>query len=272
MPEANNRRRAMTSDQARQVREQGHLDAKEFARIIGVGDDYQNGATDKKDVVDQNGDTHSLKSGETRWQIFLYSVTRFKEDVIYKVMGGVGDGVGNLILECLNCFPDSFEEYLENKNKYKTLLKSKMISLCGKLQDKDVFAAFLVKSIFNCGEVNYLTIKNDEKFHVFLSNDVVESVVENVERQMSKLRGRDQMHYQKVVLVHDDVNVGTIEIRHDSTSHYKQAVFALNKADIFRLLTSKITNKQEWGDKVVVYGKAINKFKKKHKEYLQSSQ
>ena len=44
---------------------------------------------------------------------------RFKEDMIYKVMGGVGDGIGNLMLSCLNCFPATFEEYKRDKEKLK---------------------------------------------------------------------------------------------------------------------------------------------------------
>ncbi len=263
-----NKKRAMSTEQARQVRESGHLDAKSFARLIGMDNDYQNGAIDKKDVIDQNGDTHSLKSGDKRWQIFLYSQKRFNEDMIYKVMGGVGDGIGNLILACLNCFPDTYEEYLTDKLKYKTALKSKMISLCGKLQENDVFAAFLLKSIFNCGEVNYLTIKNDDQYHVFLSTDVIDVLVNNLQKETSKARSNDQMHYQKVIFINNKTNVGTIEIRHDSKAHYKQVVFSLDKNPIFALLKTKIEQKEEWSTNVVVYGKAINKFKKKHKAYL----
>ena len=268
MVETTKKKRAMTSEQARDVRAKGHEDAKKFAQLIGMDTDYQNGAIDKKDVVDQNGDTHSLKSGDKRWQIFLYSEKRFKEDMIYKVMGGVGDGIGNLILSCLDCFPVSFEQYKEDKEKYKKLLKTKMISLCGKLQENDVFAAFLLKSVFNCGEVNYLTIKNNDKYHVFLSSDVIEILVNNLQRENSKARNNDQMHYQKVVFLFEDVNVGTIEIRHDSKAHYKQAVFSLDKNPIFELLTSKIEKSEQWGSNIVVYGKAIKKFEKKHKAYL----
>lgn len=268
MAENIKRKRAMTSEQARNVRAQGHADAKGFAQLIGVEEDYQNGAIDKKDVVDQNGDTHSLKSGDKRWQIFLYSERRFKEDMIYKVMGGVGDGIGNLMLSCLNCFPATFEEYKSDKEKYKRALKTKMISLCGKLQENDVFAAFLLKSVFNCGEVNYLTIKNDEKYHVFLSTDVIDILVNNLQRENSKARTNDQMHYQKVVFLFADINVGTIEIRHDSEAHYKQVIFSLDKKPIFDLLTSKIEKSEQWGSSIVVYGKAIKKFEKRHKAYL----
>lgn len=265
------RKRAMTSEKASEVKKQGHSDEKEFAKLIRMENEYQNGPTDKKDVVDKNGDTHSLKGGTKRWQLFLYGINRFENDLIFKVMGGVGDGIGQLLFSCLEVFPLKYDEYILNKEKYKNLLKPKMIALCGKLQDKDVFASFLLKSIFNCGEVTYLTIKNDDKFHVFKNEDVIETLVNNLLRETSKAKQKNQMDYQKVTFVYNDINVGTIEIRHDSETHYRQAVFCLDKKPIFDLLVSKISNKQNWCEEVVVYGKAIEKFKKNHKDILTNS-
>jgi hypothetical protein len=37
-----------------------------------LSNDYQNDVQAKKDVIDFNGDSHSVKSGKKRWQIFLY--------------------------------------------------------------------------------------------------------------------------------------------------------------------------------------------------------
>lgn len=262
-----NKKRAMSSEKAQKVKKKGHSDEKEFAEVIGMKDEYKNGATDKKDVVDQNGDTHSLKGGDKRWQIFLYGIKRFQTDQIYKVMGGVGDGIGTLIHDCLDCFPEKFDDYELDKEKYKQLLKSKMIALGGKLQNNNIFSAFLLKSMFNCGEVIYLTIKNDDKFHVFYNNDVIDILTKNLLRETSKAIAEGQMDYQKVTMVYKEKNVGTIEIRHDSKEHYRQAVFSLDKTPIFELLSSS-TTKEDWGDKVCVYGKAIKKFAKKHKKYL----
>ena len=171
------KKRAMSKEKAQKVKKQGHSDEKEFAEIIGMENEYKNGVTDKKDVIDQNGDTHSIKGGEKRWQIFLYGIDRFKTDSIFKVMGGVGDGIGTLLYSCLCCFPDDFADYEKDKKKYKQLLKSKIIALGGKLQNNDVFSAFLLKSMFNCGEVTYLTIKNDNKYHIFMSDDVIDILV-----------------------------------------------------------------------------------------------
>lgn len=263
-------RRAMASERASQVNLTGHVNEKEFAKLIGVSNEYLNGLTDKKDVIDRNGDTHSIKGGDKRWQLFLYGVERFKEDRIFKVMGGVGDGVGELIYSCLDCYPDTFSEYEANKDECKQKLQPKMIALCGKLQNNDVFSAFLSKSMFNCGEVTYLTIKNDGNFHVFLNDEVVSILTKDLKRECSKARTKGQNHYQKVTFINGGKNVGTIEIRHDSDIHYKQAIFCLEKKPIFNLLSSSF-EKEQWGDKVVVYGKAIRKFEKEHKQFLTST-
>ena len=260
----------MTSEQAKKVKRKGKLDEIDFANLIGVGEEYQNGPTDKKDVIDQNGDTHSVKGGDKRWQIFLYGQTRFENDPIFKVMGGVGDGVGDLILSCFSCFPDKYIEYQTNKKRCKEALKSKMLALTGKLQNKDVFSAFLLKSMFNGGEVVYLTVKRNDKFHVFYYSDVIDVLVNHLQVQTSVARAKGQMNYQKVTILHCDKNVGTIEMRHDSKAHYKQAVFSLDKDPILAILISKISEHKEWGDRVSVYGRALKKFAKCHKAFLKS--
>ena len=49
-----------------------------------------------------------------------------------------------------------------------------MVQLAEKLKDKTRLRAFLNKSLFNGGEVNYLTVKQDGLFHVFLNTDVID--------------------------------------------------------------------------------------------------
>lgn len=62
------KKRAMTSENARRVRQQGHDAEEEFASLIG-GKTHSSGK--KKDVIDKRGDIHSVKSGDKKWQIFL---------------------------------------------------------------------------------------------------------------------------------------------------------------------------------------------------------
>ena len=67
-------KRALSSADARWVRQRGHNDALEFALAIGLPRDYRNDPQAKKDVIDPSGDAHSVKSGEKKWQIFLYGL------------------------------------------------------------------------------------------------------------------------------------------------------------------------------------------------------
>ncbi len=77
------------------------------------------------------------------------------------------DGIQDLFLRCIRAFPDQREEYLKNKEKYKKQLQEAMIELSQKLRDNRLLKSFLDKSIFNGGEVNFLVIKEGDKFHVF---------------------------------------------------------------------------------------------------------
>jgi len=198
-----NKKRAMSSQKARIVKIQGHLDAKIFANLIGLKNDYLNDPKAKKDVIDKSGDSYSVKSGEKKWQIFLYGKTRFEEDFSFKAM----NSIGQLFLDCINCFPESFYEYKRNKQFYKNKLQIPMIKLCNKLQDKNILKAFIDKSMFNSGEVNYLTIKHENKYHVFSSKDVVNVLSENLIVQNSQARQTRQTLNQKVIFKIDKIMV-----------------------------------------------------------------
>ena len=155
--------RASSSDQARQYRQQGYDDALTFALAIGLDEDYKNDPKAKKDVIDPSGDAHSVKGGQKRWQIFLYGLNRFQSDAFFRVM----NGMGQLLVNCINSFPASFEDYQKNKTEAKEQLRPHMVALADKLQDKDRLRAFIGKSMFNGGEVNYLTVYERGKFNVF---------------------------------------------------------------------------------------------------------
>jgi len=128
------KRKAMSSEKARKVRADGHLDAQEFASLIGLKSDYKNDPKAKKDVIDLSGDAHSVKSGEKRWQIFLYGKNRIETDDAFQSM----DGIGQLLLECLSVYPDKFEDYIKNKKLYKEKLRILMRELKDKENSKKV--------------------------------------------------------------------------------------------------------------------------------------
>jgi len=157
------KKKAMTSEKASYVKRKGHEDAREFAELLGIGKEYKSEPQAKKDVIDLEGHSYSVKSGEKKWQIFLYGKTRFETDYTFRGMNGIGD----LLLKCINSFPDKRDEYLRNKEKYKRKLQKPMRELGERLKEKRILAAFIDKSMFNSGEVDFLVIKESEIFHIF---------------------------------------------------------------------------------------------------------
>jgi len=244
------KKRAMTSSKASSVKKMGHLDAKEFAKLIGVSDDYKNDEKAKKDVVDLNGDSHSVKSGSSFWQIFLYGKNRFENDVAFKAMNGIGE----IMLNCINSIPNDKNEYQKNKDFFKEKIASQMILLCNKLQEKYRLEAFLRKSIFEGSQVNYLTIKHNGSFHIFWHDDVIKTFVDNFKIENSK-------GMQKVLLKLEN-NCGEIEMRNGEDHHHKEMKFRLHKIKVVNLLQQEIKDFKIFNQSVAVYGMAIKKFLK----------
>ncbi|MDR2034544.1 MAG: hypothetical protein LBP89_07940 [Helicobacteraceae bacterium] len=259
------KKRAMSSDQAREVRAKGHADARQFALLIGLPNDYKNDLKAKKDVIDHNGDAHSVKSGKAWWQIFLYSLNRIRSDYAFTAMNGVGQLIG----ECLNCFPQDRSDYLMDKARYKKALEIPMKQISDKLQDKKRLAAFLAKSFFNGNEVQFLTIKHNDKYHIFYYKNVIDTLCENFTITNSVAHQKDQFNNQKVLFKIDDKNAGELEVRTDSDVHYREIKFRLNKLKVLTLLQLKIASKDEpikingadVNNKLIRYGAAIKKFK-----------
>lgn len=102
------KKRAMSSEKASYVKRQGHADARKFAELLGIGKEYKSDLKAKKDVIDWEGNSYSVKSGEKKWQIFLYGKTRFGEDYTFKGMNGLGE----LFMRCIDSFPESREKYM----------------------------------------------------------------------------------------------------------------------------------------------------------------
>jgi len=251
-------KRGLSSSDARLVRKRGHDDAKEFALLIGLEHDYQNDPTAKKDVIDPSGDTHSLKSGEKKWQLFLYGINRFKEDDFFQAM----NGVGQLIIQCLESFPEKYEDYVQDKNAAKERCRIPMRQLAASLQKKHLVRALINKAIFNAGEVNYLTVKHENVYHVFLDKDVVQVFADAVEVCNSQAYSKNQMPEQKVIFKYNGLNLAELEMRNDTPVHYREVRFNMIKPRMMELLFSKIQLASKYSEKIRVYGNAAKKFGK----------
>jgi len=252
------RRRSSTSDQARAYRLAGHDNALAFALALGLGENYKNDPTAKKDVIDPSGDAHSIKSGYKNWQLFLYSRNRFLTDDGFLAL----NGIGQLLVHCIDAFPPSYEEYRRNPEVAKERLKTPMRELKDRFQRKALVRAFLMKSIFNGGEVNYLTIFCEDLFHVFLNTDVVQLMGEKFEVVNSKARRAGEMDDQKVLFRHEGQNVGELEMRNDSPVHYQQVRFNMRIQPAIRLLFDNIpqVSMLEDSDIVTIHGNAARRF------------
>ena len=250
------RKRALTAEGARAVRQKGYDDALEFALAIGLPTDYKNDPQAKKDVIDPSGDAHSVKGGEKKWQVFLYGLGRFKSDHAFIVMNGIGD----LLAECINVFPPTYAEYQRDKIAAKERLRVPMVKLAEKLKERARLKAFLNKSLFNGGEVNYLTIKQDGVFRVFLNKDVVDAFGDNLEVCNSRVISAGQMPEQKVLLRYNGKNLGELEMRNDSDIHYREVRFNMIKPKVMQMLFEKIPITKKFNEKVLVYGSAPRRF------------
>lgn len=251
------KKKAMTSKKASFVKRRGHADAREFAGLLGIGKEFKSDPRAKKDVIDLEGRSYSVKSGEKKWQIFLYGKTRFETNYVFKGMNGLGE----LFLSCIKSFPPRREDYLKNKKSYKEKLKIPMRNLCEKLKEKRLLAAFLDKSIFNSGEVDFLVIKDKEKFYVFWNRDVIEILTRNFKVENSKAKTKNQLDDQKVIFKVAGKTHGEIEMRNDSQIHYREVKFWLDRNLTFYLLKSQIKPSKKLNERILLSGKAIKKLK-----------
>lgn len=250
------KKRGLSSEAAREVRQTGHDNAKLFALLLNMEHDYQNDQMAKKDVVDPSGDTHSLKSGAGKWQIFLYRRNRFIEDEGFSAL----NGVGSLLIHCIDAFPPSFEDYKKDPTPSKERLATPMRELKDKFQRKSLLRGFLSKSIFNGGEVTYLTVLDGDGFHVFHNLDVVPCFGNNFDVQNSEARKPGDMAAQKVVFKFNNNNVCEIEMRNDSPSHYQEVRFNMNIKKAMEMLYLFIPESENFSEEIFVHGKAIKKF------------
>ncbi len=245
--------RASTSGSARKYRQQGYDDALLFALSIGLNEDYKNDAKAKKDVIDPSGDAHSIKGGQKKWQIFLYRASRFEE---FRAMNGMGE----LLISCINSFPPNYDDYQKDKTEAKEKLRPNMVALADKLKDRYRRKAFISKSMFNGGEVNYLTVYDNGKFCVFWGKEVEQVMTDNLQVTNSQARQAGQFPEQKVILRYEGTNLGEIEMRNDTAIHYREIRFNMIKRKAMNLLHSKITLKRNYNDEVIMYGEAIKHF------------
>ena len=258
-------RRAMSSEQASEVKTAGHRNEYDFAKLIG-GEVNLGSHTDKKDVIDSQHRTHSVKAG-TWWQIFLYGRDRLETNTIFQ---GLGE-VASIMIDCIDAYPPTFLEYQADKLSVKKRLQPEMRRLLEELGKPRIFSAFLNKALFDGGNADYLSLflgkasmpREDKIFHIFYKDDVVKALAEDVNLRNSKARHSGQMDDQKVTFYSTLKKriIGEIEDRHDSPAHYRQMKFRLNAQSVFDILESSISRTNQARSQVITHGRAAQLFK-----------
>jgi hypothetical protein len=255
-------KRAMSSKAASYKKRSGHVNEQHFAYLIEG--DVVGGRTDKTDVIDQAYNTYSVKGGEW-WQIFLYGRDRFVTNTEFREIGNVA----NLLIDCIDAFPEDRSDYLKDKIYFKKCLQEPMRQLKDEIRRPAIFPQLLLKAIFNGNEVDCLSILSkelsrqdvplDQKyFHLFSAEDVVRLLSTKLGIENSRARGRGQMDAQKVIFRYRNKNVGEIEIRTDSNIHYRQAKWRFNSPAILSLLQSNLEVTLVADRQTSVYGSAID--------------
>lgn len=289
-----NRRRAPSSATSSEKKLSGHRVEFEYAKLIG-GETIS--GTKKGDVKDLNGNLHSVKSGK-KWQVFLYRYARVSETKYLKILLPCLDafpvdyGIYVTDREKVIGFKEKYlkengrtefttlsNETLEkelNPNFYiraKYNLRDLTGNICDALKNEQFRRKFLMEAIFNNEEVEFLTIMDstyeiDSYFKVFPKDYVLSTLSRKLFPEVSKAgTAPDDFNVggQKIIMRYETSegkakNIVEIEIRNDSSKHYREVRFNMYSRDVLYLLleNSNTIEKRFVRDRVLAFGAAIN--------------
>ena len=255
----------MSSEHASDVKVSGHRNEDDFAYLIG-GEVNLGSHQDKKDVIDAQHRSHSVKAG-TWWQVFLYGRERLATNTIFQGLGELAD----IMIACIDAYPVSYEDYQRDKLTAKQRLQEPMRRLQAELSNERPFRAFLDKSLFDGGNADYLSFtlgpanrsRDDKVFHIFHKDEVVNALANDIEVLNSRARNRNQMNDQKVTFRSQLLgrNIGEVEDRHDSQRHYREMKFRLNAGNVYRILKDAIPRSVDLTNQLVLHGNAAARFR-----------
>ena len=255
----------MPSWHASEVKRAGHRNESDFASLIG-GRVNRGSHTDKKDVIDAQDRSHSVKAGQW-WQIFLYGRERWIKNTMFQ---GIGE-ISNIMVACIDAYPENYQEYLADKRAAKLRLQPHMRKLLNEMQNPRIFNAFLEKSLFDGGNADYLSAhfgpaKQDvakKVFHVFHKTDVITALANDIVLRNSKARTPYQTDAQKVIFDSKILgkSIGEIEDRHDSAGHYRQMKFRVHAKSVETILKYHTQACKMITEQVTVHGNAVKLFR-----------
>lgn len=247
------KKKAMSSEKASKVKKEGHSNETDFSLMI-PGSEVLEG-TGKVDVQYKNY-SFSLKKECKRIQMALYSLE--SKNWLETSPSAM------LCKDCLTIYPKNFEEYVNEKQHYKELLREKMVNLKNHLCLKENLREYLNLIIFKNGEVHFLVMKDKGLQYIYESSEVLDVLLNNVEVFNSSALKKGDIPEQKVVIKSKQtntsggikwVNLIEIEVRNSSKGHYAQMLCVCNRDILFSLLNKNIEKTNQY-EKIVLFGKS----------------
>jgi hypothetical protein len=250
--ESTHKKKAMSSEKASKVKTDGHTNEDDFAKLIpGSAVIKGTGKTD----VQYKSFNFSLKKICKRIQMALY--TQNSKNWLESSPSS------QACKRCLEIYPKTFEEYKANKTYYKDLLREKMIQLKDHLSVLENLREYLSLIMFKNEEVNFLVMKDKEQQYIYYFEDVLNTLLENVEVFNSKALKAGDVPEQKVIIkCRNEKNVLSnlfeIEVRNSSDQHYAEMLCVCNRDKLFELLNSHLKEEKIVKNSIVLRGKAID--------------
>jgi len=256
--------RGMDHDKASIVKLSGHETETKLAYLINIPLENIVTGTGKTDLINKDGKRISLKSSHDRKgrsQICLYSYTSeyFRATI---------NGSTKRMRECLAVFPETQEEYQQNKTAIKNRLQEKMIELQRYInadkKNKKEFLNFIFFTDHDNKKIDFLIITDSlVNFHVFAADEVVDTFCENAIVVNSTARHPYETSNLKVIIKGRNekgkyVNLIENEIR--TSTHYRRFLSVANKTKYLFVLSSNIKPAKKVKDHLILYGKAIGNF------------
>jgi len=250
LTKTSHKKKSMTSEKASHVKKSGHKNEDDFVSIFQGAHKIK--GTGKTDVRYKDY-SFSLKKVCKRIQFALYTHNSDRWD---------DTPISTLCKACLEIYPESYSEYLQNKVSCKDKLREKMINLKEHLTIKENLKEYLEKMIFNKEEVNFLVMKDNDNQHIYFRDDVIEILINNTSVQNSQAIKEGDTPEQKVIIKCKNnkdkfINLIEIEVRNSGSNHYAELLCVCNRDKLFDLLNENISESIEIKNNVILKGKAI---------------
>lgn len=232
-----NKKKAMSSEKASKVKNEGHSNEDCFIKQVGGSKIKGTGKTDVK-LSNQN---LSLKKVCSRIQFSLYGInSKYWGSTNYEIKE-----IFDKVIDCLKVFPENFDTYIADKLKYKNLLADKINILHNFLDNEYKKKLFLKKFITNDDEIDYLVFQDNDKWSVFDANDVVNTIVKHSQFETSKSIKPGDFAGLKVLIKCKNnkgriVNLIENEIRNSGENHYREFLCVCNRDILLNLLKKHI--------------------------------